>query len=333
MAWRYFSGGAGDERTLRENRLAFERHRLRPRVLVDVGCRSLATTVLGRPTSWPVLVAPMAFHGLACEDAEAATARAAAAEGTVLCVEHHGEPPAGAGAGRGPQRPAVVPALRAARPWRDRRAGAARRRRGVRSAGGDRGRPGPGPAGSRPAPRVQSAGAAHPRKSRPERCRPAGGKPCRPVRAGRAVRRQHRSHRHVAGPRLAPLAQPAADRAQGRAPSGRRPPRGRRGRGRGGGLQPRRPAARRGHRRARRAARGGGRGGRPARGADGRWHPPRHRRAGRARARRAGRAAGTAGALGPGGGRGGGGGPGALTAPGGGRPGARAHRVRVARRR
>ena len=25
MAWRYFSGGAGDERTLRENRLAFER--------------------------------------------------------------------------------------------------------------------------------------------------------------------------------------------------------------------------------------------------------------------------------------------------------------------
>ena len=86
MVWRYYSGGAGDERTLRENRLAFERRRLRPRVLVDVGCRSLATTVLGRPTSWPVLVAPMAFHGLACGEAEAATARAAAALGTVFCV-------------------------------------------------------------------------------------------------------------------------------------------------------------------------------------------------------------------------------------------------------
>ncbi|HET7239562.1 MAG TPA: alpha-hydroxy acid oxidase [Gemmatimonadales bacterium] len=86
MAWRYYSGAAGDERTLRENRLAFERRRLRPRVLVDVGCRSLATTVLGRPTSWPVLVAPMAFHGLACGEAEAATARAAAAQGTVFCV-------------------------------------------------------------------------------------------------------------------------------------------------------------------------------------------------------------------------------------------------------
>jgi isopentenyl diphosphate isomerase/L-lactate dehydrogenase-like FMN-dependent dehydrogenase len=86
MAWRYFSGGSGDERTLRENRLAFERRPLRPRVLVDVGRRSLATTVLGRPTSWPVLVAPMAFQGLACGEAEGATARAAAGLDTVFCV-------------------------------------------------------------------------------------------------------------------------------------------------------------------------------------------------------------------------------------------------------
>jgi 4-hydroxymandelate oxidase len=86
MAWHYFRAGAGDERTLRENRAAFERRRLLPRVLVDVGCRSLATTVLGRPVGWPVLVAPMALHGLACSDCEAATARAAAAADTVLCV-------------------------------------------------------------------------------------------------------------------------------------------------------------------------------------------------------------------------------------------------------
>src|SRR3954453_20202382 len=86
MAWRYFRGGAGDERTLRENRLAFERRRLLPRVLVDVGRRSLAPTALGRPLAWPVMVAPMAFHGLACSDCEAATARAAATLDTVLCV-------------------------------------------------------------------------------------------------------------------------------------------------------------------------------------------------------------------------------------------------------
>ena len=86
MAWHYFRSGSGDERTLRENRAAFERHRLLPRVLVDVERRSLATTVLGRPVGWPVLVAPMALHGLACSDCEAATARAAALMDTVLCV-------------------------------------------------------------------------------------------------------------------------------------------------------------------------------------------------------------------------------------------------------
>jgi 4-hydroxymandelate oxidase len=86
MAWRYFSGGAGDGRTQRDNRAAFERRRFLPRVLVDVSQRSLATTVLGRPVAWPVLVAPMALHGLACGDAEAATARAAAGAGTILCV-------------------------------------------------------------------------------------------------------------------------------------------------------------------------------------------------------------------------------------------------------
>ena len=86
MAWRYFQAGAGDERTLRANRQAFERCRLLPRVLVDVGRRSVATTVLGRPAEWPVLVAPMAFHGLACAEGECATARAAAATGTVMVV-------------------------------------------------------------------------------------------------------------------------------------------------------------------------------------------------------------------------------------------------------
>ena len=86
MAWHYYRAGAGDERTLRENRAAFERRRLLPRVLVDVERRSLATTVLGRPVGWPVLVAPMALQGLACSDCEAATARAAAAMDTVLCV-------------------------------------------------------------------------------------------------------------------------------------------------------------------------------------------------------------------------------------------------------
>jgi (S)-2-hydroxy-acid oxidase/4-hydroxymandelate oxidase len=43
----YFAGGAGDERTLRDNVAAFGRRRLRPRVLVDVADVTTATTVLG----------------------------------------------------------------------------------------------------------------------------------------------------------------------------------------------------------------------------------------------------------------------------------------------
>ena len=60
--WCYFEGGAGDEVTLRANRGAYGRWRLRPRVLVDVGEVSTATTVLGTPVSMPLLVAPVAMQ-------------------------------------------------------------------------------------------------------------------------------------------------------------------------------------------------------------------------------------------------------------------------------
>jgi isopentenyl diphosphate isomerase/L-lactate dehydrogenase-like FMN-dependent dehydrogenase len=85
-AWSYIFGGAGDERTLRWNRAAFSRYRLRPRVLVDVSSITTETTVLGTPVSMPVLVAPMAFHQIAHEEGELATAKGAAAAGTLMCV-------------------------------------------------------------------------------------------------------------------------------------------------------------------------------------------------------------------------------------------------------
>jgi isopentenyl diphosphate isomerase/L-lactate dehydrogenase-like FMN-dependent dehydrogenase len=85
-AWSYIVGGAGDERTLRWNREAFSRFRLRPRVLVDVSNVSTETTVLGTRVSMPVLVAPMAFHQIAHEEGELATAKGAAAAGTLMCV-------------------------------------------------------------------------------------------------------------------------------------------------------------------------------------------------------------------------------------------------------
>jgi isopentenyl diphosphate isomerase/L-lactate dehydrogenase-like FMN-dependent dehydrogenase len=82
----YFAGGAGDEWTLRENVAAFNRWVLRPRVLVDVGSVTTATTVLGADVSMPILVAPTAFNRLAHPDGEAGIARAAAAAGTVYCL-------------------------------------------------------------------------------------------------------------------------------------------------------------------------------------------------------------------------------------------------------
>lgn len=82
----WFAGGAGDEQTLRGNTAAFRRFRLRPRVLVDVGRVTPATTVLGHELALPVLVAPVAFHRLVHPEGELAMARGAAAAGTVMCV-------------------------------------------------------------------------------------------------------------------------------------------------------------------------------------------------------------------------------------------------------
>jgi 4-hydroxymandelate oxidase len=85
-AHAYFAGGAGDEVTLRENLAAFERRKLRPRVLVDVQNVSTATTVLGTEVELPILIAPLALQGMAHPDGELATARAAAAAGTIMCL-------------------------------------------------------------------------------------------------------------------------------------------------------------------------------------------------------------------------------------------------------
>ena len=82
----YYAGGAGDEVTLRENRSAFDRLQLLPRVLVDVSHRDLSTTVLSQPIALPILIAPTAFHRLACPEGEIATARAAAKVGTVMVL-------------------------------------------------------------------------------------------------------------------------------------------------------------------------------------------------------------------------------------------------------
>ncbi|HEX6761765.1 MAG TPA: alpha-hydroxy acid oxidase [Gaiellaceae bacterium] len=82
----YFAGGAGDERTLRDNVEAYRRYLLCPRVLVDISGCTTETTVLGHAVSMPLIVAPVAFQRLAHPDGEPATARAARAAGTIMCL-------------------------------------------------------------------------------------------------------------------------------------------------------------------------------------------------------------------------------------------------------
>jgi 4-hydroxymandelate oxidase len=82
----YFAGGAEDEVSLRANRADFEALGLRPRYLVDVSRIDPRTTVLGTEVRFPVLVAPTGFQLLAHQDGERATARAAAAAGTIMIL-------------------------------------------------------------------------------------------------------------------------------------------------------------------------------------------------------------------------------------------------------
>jgi 4-hydroxymandelate oxidase len=82
----YIAGGADDEVTLRRNREAFESIELRPRALVDVSNVDLSTRVLGQDVEMPLLLGPVAVQRLAHPEGELATARAAAASGTIMVL-------------------------------------------------------------------------------------------------------------------------------------------------------------------------------------------------------------------------------------------------------
>ncbi len=86
QAFDYVSGGADDEVSLRENRAAFERLALLPRVLIDVSTVDTSTSVLNENISFPVIVAPTALQTLAHADGELATARGTSAAGPVMIV-------------------------------------------------------------------------------------------------------------------------------------------------------------------------------------------------------------------------------------------------------
>eukprot|EP00897_Mesotaenium_endlicherianum_P002296 jgi/Mesen1/2094/ME000151S01357 len=85
-AFDYYASGAEAQWTLGENRHAFERIRLRPRILIDVTHVDTSTTILGHRISTPIMVAPTAMQRMAHPDGEIATGRAAREADTAMVL-------------------------------------------------------------------------------------------------------------------------------------------------------------------------------------------------------------------------------------------------------
>ena len=83
VVFDYVDGAAGDEITVRANRDAFHELALRQATPRTTGRPSIATTVLGTPIDLPVLLGPCGLVSLVHPGGAVASARAAAARGTV----------------------------------------------------------------------------------------------------------------------------------------------------------------------------------------------------------------------------------------------------------
>ncbi|KAF1814701.1 hypothetical protein P152DRAFT_229948 [Eremomyces bilateralis CBS 781.70] len=76
-AWAYYSSGADDEITMRENHAAFHRIWFRPRILRNVEHIDLSTTMIGTPVSIPFYVTATALGKLGHPEGEVVLTRAA----------------------------------------------------------------------------------------------------------------------------------------------------------------------------------------------------------------------------------------------------------------
>src|SRR5262249_21276221 len=79
--FEFVDRGTEDEVALRNNREAFERIKLRPRMLVDVSGRKLDTTLYGKEHKMPIGIAPTGAAGMMWYQGELELARAAKAAG------------------------------------------------------------------------------------------------------------------------------------------------------------------------------------------------------------------------------------------------------------
>ena len=93
--WSYVTGGAGDERTQRVNRTAFDNWGLMPRMFVGAKERDLSVELFGLKLPSPVFMAPIGVIGLCSQDGhgDLATARAAARTGVPMVISTLTEDP------------------------------------------------------------------------------------------------------------------------------------------------------------------------------------------------------------------------------------------------
>lgn len=89
-AFAYIAGGAGIEGTMSENRAAFDRWRIVPRMLRDVEVRDTSIELFGHRYPSPFLLAPIGVLEMAHKDADVAVAKAAAAEGIPMIFSNQG---------------------------------------------------------------------------------------------------------------------------------------------------------------------------------------------------------------------------------------------------
>jgi 4-hydroxymandelate oxidase len=85
-SWEYITAGAGDEITVRWNKEAYQRIRLKPRILVDVSQLDTRVTLFGQEHTFPILLAPTSAQTLTHPEGELATARGAGAAGAAMVL-------------------------------------------------------------------------------------------------------------------------------------------------------------------------------------------------------------------------------------------------------
>ncbi|KAF4462469.1 L-lactate dehydrogenase (cytochrome) [Fusarium albosuccineum] len=86
QSWEYYSTGADDEFTLKENITAFQRLRFRPKVLINVKHVDISTTLLGTKTSIPIYVTATASAKLGHPEGEVVLTRASNSHGIIQMI-------------------------------------------------------------------------------------------------------------------------------------------------------------------------------------------------------------------------------------------------------